>query len=169
MLAFLHAVFLLLPKEIERIATMTNKVILYIPLAEFKRENIIFCSSFYDYPLCGLFLHDGKICSFYSGSLYDLLDPENIFYEIGELSLVEKIKKICSWKLFELCVGTHWSYPYGEKQYLYDRKDGSKEIGYKRRTSYHLRKPKRFWKWIFMLYYRKTNRFNKNSSIKKSD
>ena len=78
-----------------------------IPYSDLK-ENLVFVSDYYDIPLNGLCKYNGQLVKFHKiPCKYDV-------YEIIPLSYKQKIfEKINQW-LFEICVGTHWSYKNGK-------------------------------------------------------
>lgn len=132
------------------------KLITKIPYRETK---FLYVYSHWDIHLEGICTYNGKICKFITddSEWYDYLskfDDENddvdydaytIWCIIYEISFFEKIKLLWRKKLFEVCVGKHWSY------------DGKKS-----RSSYYVRKPKWFHNMLFNLYYYK--RFTKKKS-----
>lgn len=72
-------------------------------------ETIVFIDNYYDIPLLGLCKYKGHLAKFRKMS-YETED----LYEIIELSCIGKIfAKLNQW-LFEICVGTHWSYKNGK-------------------------------------------------------
>jgi hypothetical protein len=68
--------------------------------------NYVWHSDFHDGPLNGLARHDGRLCWFE----YDFQADEFILTPLGGAA---KIKAIARWRWFEICVGTHCSYPSG--------------------------------------------------------
>ena len=62
---------------------------------------------------------------------------DQIKVDIFKLGFTEKLRWILKWRLFELCVGTHWTYP-------------QKNSG-----RYTLRKPLWFWNIILSIYYKR--------------
>ncbi len=65
--------------------------------------DLVFVTSFYDKPLYGLCKHNNKLAKFSA-------DHEEEGYTIYPLSSIEKIKCLINKKLFELCVGKHYTY-----------------------------------------------------------
>ena len=107
---------------------------------EYLEMNFFFISLFYDVPLSGLCKVNNKIHTFSIVSFDAHLTSNDgkLFYNVYELSSIEKLKQILKKWGFELCVGTHMSYPQrAQKRY------------------YHMRKPYWFWKRLFNLYYGK--------------
>lgn len=90
--------------------------------------NFIWISCHYDIHLKGLCLYDNKLCRFE----VNYNSPEKC--EIYSLTILEKIKWSLNKKLFEWCIGYHWTYPLGR--------------------SFGKRSPKWFWNKIFFIYYK---------------
>lgn len=97
--------------------------------------NYVFISNYYDLPLSGLCRHQGKLCRFSIDK--DWGGEEPVFYDVFELSFFERLKARYNKKLFELCVGYHWSF-----------KDK------KREGSFYVRSPQWFYKWLFNIYFK---------------
>ena len=97
----------------------------------YNNVQFLFIQDHYDIHLKGLCIYKNKLCLF-------ITDYDTMVVSIYKLSLLEKFKYLTLKKLFELCIGYHWTYPY--------RKQGLK---------YKLRKPRWFWKCIFNCYYYK--------------
>lgn len=55
---------------------------------------------------------------------------------VYNLNLIEKMRWLFKKRLFEICIGKHWTYP--------DRKQG---------VCFKIKKPRWFWKIVFKLYY----------------
>lgn len=71
---------------------------------------LVFVEDYYDVPLKGTCNYKGKIAKFRR------MSTKKDFYEITELSIFGRIgAKLNQW-LFEICVGTHWSYKDGKKR-----------------------------------------------------
>ncbi len=96
-----------------------------------KYEDIkfVWISNHYDIHLSGLCRFDGKLHEF-------TVDYDTKKGVISSINMIEKIRWLISKKLFELCVGFHWTYPH--------RTNGVK---------YGERIPAWFWYFIVMLYY----------------
>jgi hypothetical protein len=94
--------------------------------------NFFWVSSFYDVPLNGLCKIDGKLHVF---TIYCDNDLDTA-YEVYSLTSKEKINWLIRKWAFELCVGTHMTYP-------------------NKRHSYSMRRPHWFWKLLLNLYYGK--------------
>lgn len=109
----------------------------------YKDLDIVFVTNYYDVPLSGTCIHDGKLCEFECSSEHD--DP--LMYAIYRLSFLQKIKaKFTQWK-FEQCVGYHWSYHSGKKT-----------------TYFYIRKPKWLYTMLYKWFYRKNRKKRKASS-----
>lgn len=94
----------------------------------------VFVSGFYDHPLTGTCLYQGKLCKFHIEALES--GEESDYYIITPMTLWERFKARFDQKMFELCVGTHWSY------------DGNK-----RRSFYYVRSPAWLHNLLFKSYY----------------
>lgn len=92
-----------------------------------------FVSNYYDGPLSGLCKFGDRLCYF------QLLDWErkDWEYEIYDLTFKEKSCKLINKKVFEWCVGYHWTYKEG-----------------KRTNYFYTRKPEWLYKLLFKFYYR---------------
>lgn len=101
---------------------------LLISALPYDQTDFIFVSNHYDIHLSGLCKYDGKLCYF---ETFDDGESEPVC-EIYSLSFFEKLKELCDKKMFEMCVGYNWTYPY--------RKTGEM--------------PFRMTPWLFKLYYR---------------
>ena len=104
-----------------------SKIIAFIP---YSKVVIIWVSNYYDLALSGICCYNKKLCRFET-------NYETMEVSIYNLTIIEKIKWKKRQKLFEWCIGYHWTYPY--------RKQGHK---------FYYRWPKWFWKIIFKLYYK---------------
>ena len=92
--------------------------------------DIIFVSDYYDMPLGGLCRHNGKIEKFE-------VDYDTCSATIVSLTPLQRIRALVNKKLFELCVGHHWSY---------DKKGNQKSY-------FHWRRPEFLHKMLFNFYY----------------
>lgn len=94
--------------------------------------DFVYVENHYDIHLSGLCRYDGKIHRFLTND--DDFDDSHCI--ILELSYIEKLKALWDKKLFEICVGTHWTYHEG-----------------KRMGDYYIRKPawlhKKLFKWFY--------------------
>jgi len=70
-------------------------------------ENV-WCSDYYDGPLCGICRHNGRLCVYRLSGDSDEVDADWA-YRIERLSLIQGIRwKMRQW-IFERMVGYHWS------------------------------------------------------------
>lgn len=90
--------------------------------------HLVWVSDFYDMPLNGICRHNGALCEFDG-------DYETGTYVIKSLAWWEKARWIVRKKLFEVCVGTHWTYG----------PDGSERGNFHYRSAVH--------RLLFKLYY----------------
>lgn len=95
-----------------------------------------FIEDHYDIHLKGTCYYKNELCSFVTLSNSFKKNYNNPLCEITFLSRKEKIRKIFKQKIFELFVGTHWTYKNG-----------------KRTPNFGERKPKFFWNFMFRFYY----------------
>lgn len=106
----------------------------------------------WDIHLSGLCLYNNKIHRFITDDAewYDYLSKAKeeddidetkytIWCDIFQLTPFEKIKHLYDKKLFEICVGTHWSYSKGQTQ----------------RSRFYVRKPKWLHQLLFDWFYGK--------------
>lgn len=100
-----------------------------LAIEQYNKVQFLFIRDHYDIHLAGLCRYKNKVCLF-------ITDYGTMLVSIYSLDIIEKIWYIAKKKLFELCIGYHWTYPY--------RKQGLK---------YRLRKPEWFWRIIFNCYY----------------
>ena len=91
---------------------------------------IVYVTDFYDFPLGGLCMYNGKIEKFKTD--YDTGETEIIY-----LTPWQRFKALWSKKLFEICVGTHQTYV------------DNKKPGY-----FYWRKPVILHKILYTLYYK---------------
>lgn len=83
-------------------------------LIPYKKVNFLWITNHYDVHLSGLCVINNKICLFntivdYDTGEYDSYD--DLMCKITQLTFLEKLKFLFEKWLFELCVGTHWTYP----------------------------------------------------------
>jgi hypothetical protein len=90
----------------------------------------VWIASFYDVPLNGLCMKDGELMLFRESAEEDQ-------YHVIALSPCRKARWLLRKRLFELCVGEHWSYP--------QRANG---------VRFHWRKPVWLHKALFWGYYK---------------
>ena len=74
--------------------------------------HILYVIRFYDIPLEGLCLHQGKIEKF-------IVDYDTLQATIIHLSTLQRFHYLLKKKLFELCVGNHWTYKDGQRNSIY--------------------------------------------------
>lgn len=65
--------------------------------------HLVWVRDFYDMPLSGLCRYNGALCEFAG-------DYETKAYEIKPLAWWQKVRWLMRKRLFEVCVGTHWTY-----------------------------------------------------------
>ncbi len=100
-----------------------------ITILSYTDVDFVWVSNHYDIHLNGICRLNGEICRFDT-------DYDTMVVSVFNLSLLEKIKWLSRKKLFELCVGKHWTYP--------QRGDG---VYYKSKTSW-------FLQFIEKIYYK---------------
>lgn len=96
--------------------------------------HFVFVRGFYDLPLEGTCMHDGKLHQF-------VIDPhddndEVDYYILTPMTRWERIKAKINQTAFEWCVGYHWTY-----------------TDSRRTTGFYYRSPQWFFKLLFSLYY----------------
>lgn len=106
-----------------------------------REMHFVFVSGFYDIPLSGTCIHDGKLCRFHIEVLEGDQYQETEYYIITPLTRWEAFKARFNQKMFEMCVGKHWSY------------DGNR-----RRSHYYVRSPEWLHNLLFRAYYYVTMR-----------
>lgn len=74
-------------------------------------ENLVYVENYYDIPLSGLCTHKNQLVRF---KVVDS-EEENLEYEIIPLTWLQKMKALTQKKLFEICVGMHWTYKDGKR------------------------------------------------------
>lgn len=75
--------------------------------------DIIFVTDYYDIPICGLCMHEGRV------ERFELEDFEEAMYNIVPLTASQRFFALVDKKLFEMFVGLHWSYDKPNKRYHY--------------------------------------------------
>lgn len=106
----------------------------YLYTKKYRDMDFTWISSHYDVHLRGLCKSDGKLCWFDTDK--GVLDVDEGTCAIFKLSWYEKILYRFKQKMFELCVGKHWTYPC--------RKDG---------TIFYYKKPVILHKILMAIYY----------------
>ena len=92
--------------------------------------HVVYVTNYYDIPLTGLCLYKGKLEKF------EIDDFEEGKYRVIHLNPIQRLLARLDKKMFEIFVGTHWSYEEG------------------RRTNYYyVRSPEWLHKAAFKLYY----------------
>lgn len=97
-----------------------------------------FVSNHYDIHLHGTCIYKGDLCVFYTHREYD--DDMDDFIDtvsIYKLTFIEKLRWELKQYMFELCVGTHWSY-----------------INGKPKGEYRTREPKWLYELLWAIYYK---------------
>lgn len=99
----------------------------------YKDMHYVFITDYYDGPLAGTCMLDGQLHRF-EGIPY----PEDNweYYDVFPMTLFEKIKAKLNQYLFEICVGTHWSY------------DGNTRTSY-----YYIRRPEWLHRFTHKVYF----------------
>jgi len=109
---------------------------------DYDEVDFVWIADHWDLHLKGLCKYGGELCLFQTiRGEYDFDQEEYIIPDICNifsLSLLEKIRWIFRKRLFEICIGYHWTYPY--------RKTGGRPFKY--------RNPKWLYKFIFKTYYK---------------
>jgi hypothetical protein len=96
----------------------------------YEEMDFVFVEDFYDLPLRGLCKWYGELCHF---ELRDYDDEIPVYY-IRRLTGYEKFIRLTHKKVFEICVGTHWTGDY-------------------KKHRFKIRKPRWFWEIISNIYY----------------
>jgi hypothetical protein len=98
-----------------------------------------FITNHYDVHLHGTCVYKGDLCAFYTHREYSDESDEIIeIVSIYKLTFIEKLRWELKQMLFEICIGTHWSYVNGTPK-----------------GKYHERNPKWLYTLLFKIYYRK--------------
>jgi hypothetical protein len=123
-----------------------------IPIA-YRDINFLWVSSHYDFHHEGICTHDGKVarfacsedypenwgtCEHDDGSDCPLCDNPPIVCNVFPLTALGRLKWLIRKRMFELCVGEHWTYP--------NRRNGA---------SFRTRRPRWLYALLFAAYYRK--------------
>lgn len=112
----------------------------------YDKVDFVWIKNHYDIHLKGLCRYNGELCEFetdYPDTPEEWNNPK-VF--IKNLTWYEKLRWLINKKLFEWCVGYHWSYP--------QRLDKSKRY-------FKMRRPKWLFKILFDTYYGKYNIFRR--------
>lgn len=110
-----------------------------IKILPYSEINFKFVSDHYDVHLSGTCIYEKKLCEFkndYPDYNEEKEEFEEMQVRIYRLNFLEKIRWTLKQWLFEECVGYHWSYENG-----------------KRGKNFYYRRPKWFYKRLFMWYY----------------
>ena len=87
-----------------------------------KEVEFVFVTNYYDQPLNGLCIVNGDLCEF--ELVYDFEEPpEHEYYNIYKFTTFGKYVALYQKKMFELCVGEHWSFkqkPFKMKPILFN-------------------------------------------------
>jgi hypothetical protein len=98
-----------------------------------------FITNHYDVHFHGTCIYKGDLCAFYTHREYSDESDEIIeIVSIYKLTFIEKLRWELKQMLFEICIGTHWSYVNGTPK-----------------GKYHERNPKWLYTLLFKIYYRK--------------
>lgn len=104
-------------------------------LKSIKHPKFVWVQDHWDVHLSGTCIYKDNLCYFETEYPRNV---DNFYYDIYKLSSWEKVKWTLEQKLFELCVGYHWTYG----------KDGRKWS-----NGFILRKPKWFFNILFNIYH----------------
>jgi len=77
--------------------------------------NFVWIKNHWDIHLEGLCKYKHELSYFRIDSNYDGDHSKPFFYNIYELSFIEKLKWLFRKKAFEICVGYHWTYKKGKR------------------------------------------------------
>jgi hypothetical protein len=97
----------------------------------YKDVQIVWVNDFYDWPLSGVGLHNGRVVRF---------KREDIDDEVFVLTALTRRQRLKEWyrrTLFGICVGWHWHYKDGKRAYRFGRS------------------PQWFWGALTNLYYKR--------------
>lgn len=97
--------------------------------------NIVWVSNYYDGPLEGLCRQNGELMRFEIEEPDEARD-DDWYYNCYPLTKYEKVKWVIKQKMFEWCVGYHWTY-----------------TNNKRTNFFYYRKPEWLFKLLFKIYY----------------
>lgn len=98
----------------------------------YESVEFVWVSDHWDIHLRGLCRFHGELCSF--KTLPEIGD--NLFCELAHLGPLQKVRWLLRKKMFEWCVGYHWTYPH--------RKNGA---------HFHMRRPRWWFKFLYRCYY----------------
>lgn len=73
-------------------------------MIRYSELDIVFVESYYDIPLEGLCLYKNKI------ERFEVVDYDLADYKIVPLTTFQRWSALLNKRMFEFCVGTHWSY-----------------------------------------------------------
>lgn len=82
---------------------MSDEVRANVSYLEMKKS-VIWVANHWDIHLTGLMMHDGRLARFET-------DEETRMVNVFHLSLLERLQWLVRKRLFEVCVGRHWTYP----------------------------------------------------------
>ena len=107
--------------------------------------NIVFVSDFYDAPLSGLCMWNGKLANF---KIENLMEDAPARYSIFPLGFFGRLRARIQKRLFEICVGHHWSYPDRENGAEYGDNNYPAWVAYILFTTYYGQWPMRIKAWF---------------------
>ena len=113
-----------------------------IAVIEYSDMDFIWIANHWDLHLSGLCRYNGKLCQFETDRDVENWDTR-VEVSIYPLSLTEKLSWLKRKKLFEWCVGYHFSYR--------QREQGA---------NFYFRRPRLLWALIFAIYYKKLSIFS---------
>lgn len=91
----------------------------------YAKVNFVFITSYYDIPLEGTCLYKGKLHRF------EVVDYEEMIYNIHELNWLQRMISTAGKKLFEFCVSTYWSRDLsGAEVIAYEEKETTDRTGW---------------------------------------
>lgn len=91
---------------------MINKV-------EYDQMQFVWVSNFWDFPLKGICMWGGKLHEFAGWDEWFKIDnptededdwDRKVFFNLTPLTFTQRLKWRFRQRMFELCVGTHWTY-----------------------------------------------------------
>jgi hypothetical protein len=96
---------------------------LLVEKCEYFDLHLVWISDYYDIPLAGIARDSkGNLCEFE----YEVDDSEEDWrdgrYRLFEMSVFAKIRWLVRKKVFEICVGEHWTYPQRANGVMFTRK-----------------------------------------------
>jgi hypothetical protein len=95
----------------------------------------LYARNHYDLHIEGLCYYRGFVSEFKTHDWYNEDEEKPVMVNIYELTMGEKLKALWDKKLFEICVGYHWSYP---ERVVYN---------------YHIRRPRWLYQFLFNWFY----------------